>query len=157
MEYAVRLERHSGTPLAVVRRRARPQELSRVVPDACGVVWNVVKSQQLTGAGRHVAIYWDGVINLDVGVELTGPFAGHGEVVPATTPSGLVATTTHYGPYQKLHDAHDAIQKWRQANGYKFAGPQWEVYGHWLPEWNNDPSKIVTDLYYLLVDDGHSA
>src|SRR5947209_5895731 len=70
MQYQVRLEQMGSRPLAVVRRRASSQELSKVVPDACGAVWNVVRAQQIKGAGRHVALYWDGQINLEVGVEL---------------------------------------------------------------------------------------
>lgn len=150
MEYAVRVEQHGSRPLAVVRRRALPHELSRVVPDACGVVWNVIRSQQVPGAGRHVAVYLDGQINLEVGVELDGPFAGHGEVVGSALPAGLVATATHFGPYGQLHKAHEAIHSWCQANGYSLAGPSWEVYGHWQDEWNNDPAKIRTDVFYLI-------
>ena len=30
------------------------------------------------------------------------------------------------------------------------AGPNWEVYGHWLAAWNDDPSQIRTDVFYLL-------
>src|SRR5207253_4204571 len=95
MEYDVRLEQRSSRPLAVVRRRASSQELSRVVPDACGAVWNVVRAQQIPGAGRHIAVYLDCQINLEVGVELDAPFAGHGEVVGSATPAGTVATTVH--------------------------------------------------------------
>jgi effector-binding domain-containing protein len=153
MEYDVRLEHHGGQPLAVVRRRARSHELARVVPDACGTVWGVVRAQQVSGAGRHIAIYWDDQINLEVGVELAAPFPGHGEVVGSATPAGPVATTTHYGPYGKLHEAHEAIQRWCRNNGYALAGPSWEIYGHWQDEWNSDPSKICTDVVYLLVAD----
>src|SRR4051794_25864657 len=117
MEYVVRLEQLGARPLAVVRRRAAQRELSKVVPDACGAVWNVIRSQQVTGAGRHVAVYLDGQINLEVGVELDGPFAGHGDVVISATPAGPVATTTHFGPYQQLHGAHEAICKWCDDNG----------------------------------------
>ncbi len=155
MQYDVRLEQLDSKPLAVVRRRARQQELSKVVPECCGAVWNVVRSQKIAGAGRHVALYWDCEINLEVGVELEAPFAGHGEVVGSATPAGTVATTTHYGPYQRLCDAHAAIQKWCADHGYTPAGPQWEIYGHWLDEWNNDPSRIRTDVYYLLSSDKH--
>jgi hypothetical protein len=156
MKYDIRLEQHASRPLAVVRRRAALHELSKVVPDACGTVWNVMRSQKVSGAGRHVAVYLDGQINLGVGVELDGPFAGHGEVVPSATPSGLVATTTHYEPYGQLHAAHDAIRTWCRQNGYSFAGPNWEVYGHWKDEWNSKPSKIRTDVFYLLTADGDS-
>jgi effector-binding domain-containing protein len=157
MEYEIRLEQHSGQPLAVVRRRARPQELAKVVPDACGQVWSVIRSQQLSGAGRHVAVYLDAQINLEVGVELDRPFTGHGEVVASATPSGLVATTTHFGPYHLLHQAHEAIRQWCEASGHVLAGPNWEVYGHWKDEWNRDPTKIITDVFYLLAADGGSA
>jgi effector-binding domain-containing protein len=154
MKYDVRLEQLSSLPLAVVRRRAKQQELSKVVPEACGAVWNVIRSQQVTGAGRHVAVYLDDQINLEVGVELESPFAGYGEVVGSATPAGLVATTTHFGPYGLMHGAHQAILRWCEKNGHTLAGPSWEIYGHWKDEWNSDPSKIRTDIYYLLVDDG---
>jgi hypothetical protein len=157
MEYAVRLEQNSGRPLAVVRRLAASHELSKVVPDACGTVWNVIRSQRVSGAGRHVAVYLDGQINLEVGVELDGPFSGHGEVVASAIPPGLVATTTHLGPYRLLHEAHEAIRRWCANNGYTLAGPNWEIYGHWEDEWNRDPSRIRTDVFYLLVADGGSA
>jgi effector-binding domain-containing protein len=157
MDYVIRLEQLISCPLAVVRRRAAGHELSKVVPAACGTVWNVVRSQQLSGAGRHVAVYLDDQINLEVGVELDGPFAGHGEVVPSATPAGLVATTTHLGPYQRLGEAHDAIHRWCKDNGHALAGPRWEVYGHWQDEWNRDPSQIRTDVFYLVTAGGKSA
>src|SRR5438105_15454640 len=108
MEYVVRLEQLGSRPLAVVRRRAKQHELSKVVPDACGTVWSVVRAQQIPGAGRHVAVYLDSQINLEVGVELEGPFAGYGEVIGSATRAGTVATTTHFGPYGLLHAAHAA-------------------------------------------------
>jgi len=151
MEYNVRLEQVVSCPLAVVRRRASGQELAKVVPDACGEVWKVVRSQKVQGAGRHVAVYLDGQINLEVGVELAAPFAGYGEVMASATPSGWVAVTTHYGPYGLLHLAHAAIRRWCAANGQTLAGPQWEVYGHWQDAWNSDPSQICTDVFYLLT------
>lgn len=150
LTYVVHLEQHPGIPLAVVRRCVKHAELPRVVPECCGLVWNVIRSQKIPGAGRHVAIYRDGVINLEVGVELQAPFAGHGEVVGSSTPTGLVATTTHYGPYGQLHLAHDAIRQWCQSNGHSSGGPNWEIYGHWKDEWNRDPSLIRTDVFYLL-------
>src|SRR5580765_6931409 len=137
MEYDVQLETiHAKQPTAVVRRRARQQELSKVVPEACGLVWNVLRAQKVKGAGRHVALYLDGEINLEVGVELDAPFAGHGEVVGSSLPAGLVASVVHFGPYQKLCDAHAALRDWCGRNNHKLAAPNWEVYGHWVDAWN---------------------
>jgi effector-binding domain-containing protein len=157
MAYDVRLEQIGSRPLAVVRRRASSHELSKVVPDACGTVWNVIRSQQVPGAGRHVAVYLDGQINLEVGVELDAPFAGHGEVVGSATPAGAVATAAHFGPYARLHEAHQAIRDWCANHGHAPAGPNWEIYGHWTDECDRDPAKIRTDVFYLLKADGGPA
>jgi effector-binding domain-containing protein len=147
--YAVQIERLASVPLAVTRRRASRSELARVIPECCGLVWNAVRAQQ-TKAGRHVAIYWDDSIRLDIGVELEGPFADKADVVVSATPAGTVASTTYFGPYGGRGAAHDAIRDWCTANGHQLAGPSWEIYGHWLEEWNTDPSRIRTDIYYLL-------
>ena len=150
--YDVQLQRLDCVPLAVIRRETHASELARAVPECCGLVWNAVRAQQVQ-AGRHVAIYWDGSIRLEVGVELYGPFAEHGEVVRSATPAGVVASATHFGPYNGLGAAHEAIRQWCKANNHRLAGPKWEIYGHWQREWNTDPSRIRTDVYYLLTDD----
>lgn len=151
MDYAITLEQHPALALAVVRRCAPPAELSRVIPAACGLVWEALRAYQVHGAGRHVAVYLDDQINLEVGVELTAPFTGAGEVIPSATPAGLVATTTHFGPYPGLALAHAALCAWCEQHGHRRAGPRWEVYGHWDAAWNDSPSLIRTDLYHLLA------
>ena len=153
MTYPIRIEQFPGRPLAVVRRQATKQQLSTVIPQACGTVWNVDRAQQIKGTGRHVAVYLDQVFNLEVGVELDTPFAGHGEVIASSLPSGEVAATTHFGPYQRLGEAHEAIQQWCAAHHREAILPCWEIYGHWIDEWNRDPSRIRTDVYYLLKPD----
>ena len=54
--HAVQRQRLESIPLAVIRRQVRASELSRVVPECCGLVWNQVRAQQAKG-GRHVAVY----------------------------------------------------------------------------------------------------
>ena len=147
--YAVQLQHLDSIPLAVVKRQASAPQLSRLVPECCGLVWNVIKAQHAKG-GRHVAIYWDDAIRLEVGAEVEGPFTEQGDVVRSATPAGTVASTTHFGPYGGLGAAHEAIHTWCDANKQKLTGPRWEIYGHWLPEWNANPSQIRTDVYYLV-------
>ena len=148
-QYHVHFEQLESIPLAVLRRQAHASELSRVVPECCGLVWNAVRAQHAKG-GRHVAIYWDGSIRLEVGVELEGPFAEDGQVVRSATPDGTVAWVTHLGPYNALGAAHDAIHDWAKAGNHRLAGPKWEIYGHWKKEWDADPSQIRTDVFYLV-------
>jgi effector-binding domain-containing protein len=146
----VQIQRLNSVPVAVIRRQANASQLSRLVPECCGLVWNEVRAQQ-SKAGRHVAIYWDGSIRLEVGVELLGSFAENGEVVLSATPAGAAASATLFGPYGALGAAHGAIREWCNANNHTLAGPNWEIYGHWQPEWNADPSQIRTDVYYQLA------
>jgi effector-binding domain-containing protein len=145
MTYSVQLKPVECQPVAVVRRQATPNALSTVVPEACGIVWNALKALQIK-AGRHVAIYWDGQINLEVGVEVAESFSGSGPVVRSSTPAGRVLTTAHFGPYDRLAEAHEAIRNWSERHQHALAGPNWEIYGHW----NDDPSQLRTDVFYLL-------
>ncbi len=148
--HAVEIQEMPSVPLAVIRRQARPMELAGLVPECCGIVWQAVKAQK-AAAGRHVALYWDGSIRLEVGVELLGPFVDDGEVVQSATPAGTVASVTHLGPYGGLGAAHDAVRRWCEVHGHRLAGPSWEIYGHWQREWDADPSAIRTDICYLLA------
>src|SRR5205807_1815784 len=101
----------SSIPLAVVRRQARASQLATVVPEACGVVWSFVRAKGLRG-GRNVAVYWDGAIHLDVGVELNESLPEGGDVVRSATPAGPAASIVHLGPYHQLGEAHQAIRDW---------------------------------------------
>ena len=96
------------------------------------------------------ASYWDGSIRLEVGVELLGAFVEEGKVVRSATPSGLVAAVTRLGPYGGLGAAHGAVRDWCNTHHHAFAGPSWEVYGHWQTDWNTNPALIRTDVYYQL-------
>src|SRR4051812_20606869 len=147
--HAVRLERHPARPVAVVRRVAKQSELPKVITEACGLVWNLLKAQHAKG-GRHVAIYHDMVMTVDIGVEALSEFTEQGELRRSELPAGLIATTTHFGPYGELGRAHDAIHEWGKANGKEFVRPCWETYGHWESAWDKNPALIRTDVSYLV-------
>jgi effector-binding domain-containing protein len=147
MSLSVHLIDAAAIPLAVVRRRARRSELSTVVPQSCGLVWEFMRAHQVR-AGRHVALYLNGNIDLEVGVEAEGAFPEQGQIVRSQTPAGLVAAAVHFGPYQQLGASHDAIRAWCASEGHRLTGLNWEIYGHWQPAWNTDPSGIRTDVFY---------
>jgi effector-binding domain-containing protein len=88
-------------------------------------------------------------MNIECGVEVDQPFAGNERVVCSSTPAGIVATTVHLGPYDRLGEANAAIHQWCAEHGRTLAGPSWEVYGHWT----DDVSKLRTDVFYLLQAD----
>jgi effector-binding domain-containing protein len=122
-----------------------------VIPEALGVVWAFIRAAGIPDHDRNVVVYLDGEMNLECGVLIPRPFSADGDVIRSATPGGLVATAAHLGPYDRLGDAHQAVFDGCAAQGYRRAGPSWELYGHWT----DDPSKLRTDVFWLL-DEGTS-
>lgn len=136
------------TFLAAVRQRAAWSDLSRVVPKLLGDVWDFLKTTPVVRAGHNVAIYRDARpqdVEVECGVQVAGPFAETARVRRAQTPTGSAAHAVHFGAYAELRKAHEAIAAFRKAHGYA-EDVHWEIYG----EWNDDPSKLRTDVYGLL-------
>ncbi|HET6327525.1 MAG TPA: GyrI-like domain-containing protein [Planctomycetaceae bacterium] len=152
MTYAVENRRIEPQRIACVHRRAKLDQLTKVVPAACGDSWNLVKKLGVK-AGRNVAVYLDcdvsGEINMEIGQEAFEPFSSTGDLFYSSTPGGEVITTAHIGPYDRLGEAHDALRQWAADHKRTFAGPNWEIYGHWT----DDANKLRTDVFYLLTDD----
>jgi len=150
MPHPIHLKSVEAVPTAVVRSRVEPRELSKFVPAACGEVWSFIRAAGVPG-GRHVALYLEDH-HVEVGAEVSQPFVGNDRIHCSQLPAGQVATTTHFGPYAGLSEAHGAIRRWCAANGHSLTGICWEIYGHWEESWNADPSQIRTDVFHLLAD-----
>jgi effector-binding domain-containing protein len=151
MSYEIKLTNGGAILTAVIRSRMQPNELSKFVPAACGEVWSFIRAAGLPRPGRHVALYLDGGL-VEVGAEVSGRFAGNDRVHCSQLPAGRVVTTTHFGPYACLGNAHSGIRRWCGEHGHQLSGVCWEIYGHWDENWNTDPSKIRTDVFHLLEE-----
>src|ERR1051326_4672235 len=140
MHYQIELIDSVPTTTAVIRSRVPAKELGQFVPAACGEVWSFIRSAKLPRPGRHTSLYLaDGLV--EVGAEVSEPFVGNERIHCSQLPAGAVATTVHFGPYQKLTNAHSAIREWCAKHGRECSGISWEIYGHWEESWNLDPSK----------------
>ena len=153
MSYQIALSHSEAIHTAVIRNRVRPKELAQFVPAACGEVWSFIRAAGLPRPGRHIALYLDAQGSVEVGAEVSEPFASNDRVQCSQLPSGRVATTVHFGPYTRLSEAHAAIRQWCPEQGHRLSGISWEIYGHWEESWNADPSKIRSDIFHLLQKD----
>ena len=151
MQYQITLASVEPILTAVIRDRVPAENLSKFVPAACGEVWAFVRSAGLPRPGRHTSLYLEEGI-VEVGAEVSESFVGNDRVVYSRLPSGRVATTTHFGPYGRLGEAHAEIRRWCAEHGHRRSGVCWEIYGHWDESWNTDPAKIRTDVFHLLED-----
>ncbi|MDB4908021.1 MAG: transcription activator effector binding protein [Gemmatimonadetes bacterium] len=130
---------------AVVPRGRVAQEFGRHLDQ----VYAAARAGAVQLDGQNIFIYRRATaeeIEVDFCVGVSAPFEAAGAVLPLETPSGAAAMTTHHGEYGGLSRANAAIHEWCKAHGREIAGPSWEVYGHW----NDDPSLLRTDVYYLL-------
>ncbi len=138
------------TPTAVVAAATTWADFPAAWRPMLDRVWAFLRGAAPEGLyqqGHNVMLYKDDVPNVEVGVAVSGSFEPAGDVVPSALPGGLVATATHAGPVTAIGGTHDAVRVWSEANGYRLAGPRWEVYG------DPDPSTggFEVEVYWSLV------
>ena len=92
--------------------------------------------------GRDVMLYKDDVPNVEVRVQVTGSFGSIDRVTASSLPRGLAAAATHTGPISALSDTHQAVREWSAANGFRPAGPRWEIYGDPDPSTGDFPVDV---------------
>jgi effector-binding domain-containing protein len=128
----VRLRSVEPIPTAVVAAATTWAQFPAAWGPMLDEVWDFVRSGAAKGRyeqGHNIMLYKDDVPNVEVGVQVSGSVEPAGHVVASTLPGGLVATATHTGPMAKIGDTHQAVREWAEANGYRLAGPRWEIYG----------------------------
>lgn len=97
---------------------------------------------QLAGYPVGVVVLWDEAADsfaMEIGMQV----AGGGRAI------GGVETVKvkHFGPYEGLGTAHDAIAAYMKANGLALAGSPWEVYVT-DPSAEPDTSRWLTEVFY---------
>jgi effector-binding domain-containing protein len=152
MAYDVSVVQEPGRQLLAVERTTTLKKLGPVFMESFETVDEHLNAHNITATGHRVGLYQNvrtenGDMTFDcvIGVEVPhGAPEGDG-VKLHQTPAGRAATATYWGDYSDMHAVHEAIQQWCQANGRNF-GDNWEVYG----DWNDDPAKRRTDVFYEL-------
>jgi effector-binding domain-containing protein len=143
--------------LAVLRGTATFSNLSQRIRELFDQVYGQLAKGTVRQDGQNVVLYWGAPgrnllatpegCPIEVGVQVAAPFESDGGLISSATPGGMVATVVHWGPYEEMGKAYDALIQWRLNSGRTFAGPAWEVYGNW----SDDPSQVRTDVFLLLA------
>lgn len=81
-----------------------------------------------------------------VGVLDRQPGGTDPDVKAAHIPGGRVITATHWGDYANMRSTYDVLHAEVKAKSLKRIWMSLEVYG----DWDNDLSKVRTDLYLYL-------
>jgi len=152
VDYKIKVEAAQPLTLAAVRARVPVGGVAGAWKPALDRVWAFLRTHPVPNSGLNVFLYHHPecpgeAMNVDFGVQVPSRFDDEGDVRCVETPSGEVAVVVHIGPYERMGEAHVAIQRWCKANHRSIGGASWEVYGHW----NNDPAKLETTIRYLLA------
>jgi effector-binding domain-containing protein len=147
VEYEVKVVEVEPRRLASVEASAPFGNLAPTIMASLDVLWGFIRSHDVTGTGHNVIQYHAAGLK-EVGVEVEGDVPGGTRVVMSQTPSGRAATTVHWGSYDGLKGANEAIVAWCKAKGYRLSDKSWEVYG----DWSDDVSQVRTDVFFLLED-----
>jgi hypothetical protein len=152
MPISVNFELVRPRKLAAVRREVARGDIGSAWGPAVGQVWDFIRTEPgLWTNGHNVFLYHhskerDAPVLCDFGVEVTRAFEPVGDVYATETPGGEAAVAIYRGPYNGLHKAYDAIDRWMQTNRKESAGRSWEIYGDPTP----DPAQTETMIVHLL-------
>lgn len=156
MPYSVERKELVAQPVLVVRKRVRRTDLAKTLAEQLGRIFQHAQSRGAAIAGQPFTRYveWGpGVLTLEIGLPIAPGWrdssAQAGDIKTDTLPGGPVAATTHTGPYDRLNDAHAALEVWMEENGLRSAGAPWEVYVSDPAEVPN-PADWRTDLFWPL-------
>ena len=63
-------------------------------------------------------------------------------------PAATMAATIHHGSYNTIGEAHEAVLKWIETNGYRIVGPDREIYLYNTQPISRDDESYVTEIQY---------
>jgi predicted transcriptional regulator YdeE len=152
--YEVAVETVEARRLVALGVRATKDALPIVIPRAFDTLYGALSGATGAVLGQNMAYYPDGkgLLTDDgtiiyVGVEAKSFFMLPKDLVAEETPSGVAACVTHWGAYNKLPEAHQALHSHCAQKGFQITGVNWEIYG----AWSDDISQVRTDIYYELI------
>lgn len=152
MSYEVQKKQIDEVPFLFMRRKVKQEEIAEALGAMFGPVFQYATARGIPFAGRPTARYVSfgpGLITIEAGMPIGGKAEGDGEIELGSLVGGAIATTVHKGPYDRLNEAHEAIEHWLADNGEKANGPPWEVYVT-DPGEQPDPSEWLTEVNWPL-------
>jgi len=76
------------------------------------------------------------------------PIPEGGRVKVYELPAATMACVVHNGAYNTFNQAYEAIGRWIEANGYKIAGPNREIYLYCTEPVHQDDDSYVTEIQF---------
>jgi hypothetical protein len=124
--YEITLQQAASRGMAAVRARVPASGVAAIFRTYLDQVYAAGRTNGLPLDGQNIFVYRnvEGIrdqLDVEFGVGVAVPFTPVGNVAHSATPSGTVATTTHWGDYSGLGDAHAALIAWCRTRDVRWA------------------------------------
>lgn len=130
MPYQVDRVEMPEQPILFVQRRVPPSAIATTLAEVLPGILRFAQQKGVALAGPPFCRYaaWGPLLTLEAGFPVATRAVGEGPIEAGVLAGGFVAKTTHRGGYEKLGEAHAALQSWVEAQGQKPRGSSWESY-----------------------------
>ncbi|MDA0790429.1 MAG: GyrI-like domain-containing protein [Proteobacteria bacterium] len=140
----------SSVLLAVTEAFVKRQEIPAAMGKAFPLVYGWLQSSGKLQVGHNYALYDQfspSGMRMRVGFPISGAFEDTADVHCFELGGDRAAHARHTGDYSLLGQVSERLNQWIVDHQLAPAGESWEVYG----DWDDDPSKLITDVYVRLV------
>lgn len=148
-DYDVVLKQVDAQLVAGVRDKlASYPEVGRLFNEVYGhlVRFGINGPSQIGVAIWHDEGHKDSGIDGEAAVYLKAPVPEDERVRVYELPGALMASVIHKGAFNKFNLAYEALLRWVEANGYRIAGPNREIYLECSAPIRQDDDSYVTEL-----------
>ena len=131
MAYPIEVVKLPAQPALVVRTRVRQADLGAELRSILPEVFQFALAQQAGVAGmpftRYISTLGE-VMEIEAGMPVTKRVPVGGRITLIELPAGPALVTTHFGPYEGLPAARDAVKAWMREKGKAASDAMWEEY-----------------------------
>jgi effector-binding domain-containing protein len=125
------VEEREPQPVLSIRGTVELAQLTEAQGNNLRELWSSIHRRGMKPAGPPFVRYHtfgETETDLEVGLPVSEPSSGEGQVAAGELPGGSAITTWHIGSHDGLGDAYARLDAWLKENERKADGAAWEVY-----------------------------
>lgn len=137
-------------PVISIRKTTNVGNLKQELGQAFMAVTQYLAESGVAPAGSVFAAYYNmdmEHLDVEMGIPVSKPLAGKGEIAAGSIPAGKQVSTVHKGPYTQMEGVYNALTEWMKSEGQIPTGVVYEFYLNSpmeVPE-----SELLTKIVFL--------
>ncbi|MFC2137892.1 GyrI-like domain-containing protein [Bacteroidota bacterium] len=148
--YEIKEKEIETIPYISIKSKCLNEEIGQKYAEAYGELMNFIMENELEVKDDPICIYYsyDSVqTEFEAAIPVSDIPKLKGNIKAGEIQAGKYIKTTHYGPYDQLIDAYEALNIYMDESGLKMAGFPWEKYKT-DPQNEPDSRKWITKIYF---------